>query len=171
MGISCKSCTSDEDLAEASLFLLKNKRSLHPSFTTMDTVSLIYSYITDGHLFQLLDSSNKLIGVWAYYHGTPERNFEDKEVIFMDIAILDKAYRGTRIFIQGLALFVNQVIADYPDVQEIRLAALSANTYICRLYSKIFNTSHKREGSIGEETVFSTNIDQIRSFIKKFVQV
>ncbi len=171
MKMLCRRCTSDEDLAKVSLFILKNKRSLHPSFTTMDTVSLIYSYITDGHLFQFTDTDNRVIGAWAYYHGTPELDFGDKEVIFVDIGIADKAYRGTRIFIQGLKFLVTQVIEDYPDVQEIRLAALSNNAYICKLYSKIFHLSHRRQGVVGEETVFSTRIDQLGSFLKKFDHV
>ena len=171
MTMYCKPCISDEDLANVSRFILNNKRSLHPSFTTLDTVALLYSYITNGHLIQVVDDNHGVIGAMAYYIGTPEEDFKDKEVVFADIAIADRSYRGSRLFIRGLKYFLNQILTDHPEVQEFRLAALSENEYICKLYAKFSNITHKREGSIGEETVFSAKIREIRSFIRKFVNV
>jgi hypothetical protein len=164
-------CTSDDDYAEASLFLLAHKRSLHPSFSTMDVVQLLYSYITDGHLVQVTDDNRRIVGLGAYYVGTPERDFADKEVAFVDVAIAHPEYRGTRVFLKGLAYMVACIRSDHPDVREMRLAALAENEYNCKLYAKFARFSYRREGSLGEELVFTTGIEEISAFLTSFYHV
>ncbi len=164
-------CISDDDYAAASLFLLANRRSLHPSFSTMDVVQLLYSYITDGHLVQVTDENRRIVGLGAYYVGTPEQDFADKEVAFVDVAIAHPEYRGTKVFLTGLTYMVSCIRSDHPDVREMRLAALAENEYNCRLYAKFARFSHMREGLSGEEKVFRTGIDEISAFLTKYYHV
>jgi hypothetical protein len=158
MTAQCIRCKHDEDIIKASLFLFEHKHDLHPSFTTMDMVALLYTYISEGHLLYAADADNQVIGAAAYYHGTPEHDFKDKEVALVDIAVFAKAYRGTRLFVRGLTYMVNQIINEHPEVMELRLAALSENVYVSKLYSKFTTSSYSCEGIIGEENVFSVNI-------------
>jgi ribosomal protein S18 acetylase RimI-like enzyme len=164
-------CTRDEDYAKVSLFLLANRRSLHPSFSTMDTIMMLYSYITDGHLIQVTDTDGRVIAMCAYYLGTPERDYVDQEVAFIDVAIVHPEHRGSRIFIVGLKYTFQSILAAHPEVREIRFAALSENKYVCKLYAKIAKFSHTREGSSGEETVFRAKVDEINAFLTKFYHV
>jgi hypothetical protein len=109
-----------------------------------------------------------IIAVAAYYHGTPEQNFEDKEVALIDITVMDRTYRGTRYFLQGFEEMIGYIERTHPEVKQLRLAALSENKYLCRLYSKFAVISSKREREIGEETVFSEDISRIRSSFSRF---
>ena len=171
MAIQCKRCETDEDFAKISLFLLEHKHDLHPSFRTMDVVSLVYSYMTEGNIVYVVDETGKVVGVSAYYHGTHEQEFRDKEVAFMDIAVSDRAHRGTRLFIKGLSFMVSQIKENLPEVREIRLAALSENEYICKLYAKFARPAYKREGAIGEETIFSTRLEELEAMITRLDKV
>jgi len=164
-------CTSDEQLAAVSSFMLEHKRSLHASYSTMDMVMTLYSYITDGHLIQVTDADGRVIGAAAYFIGTPEREYADQEVAFIDVAIAHPAYRGTRLFLAGLNYTVQSIREHHPQVSEIRLAALSDNVYVCKLYAKFATFYHNRDGSIGQETVFRAKIDEISTFLAKFYQV
>lgn len=168
MTTNCRRCTSDEDMAQVSLFILERKRDLHPSFSTLDIVGLLYSYFTQGHLLLALDSADRLIGVTAYYHGTTEEQFQDQEAAYVDIVIFDQAHRGTRLFMKGLRYLVGQIIEQHPQVREIKFAALQENDYLCRLYSKITSSSYIREGSIGTEIVFCANIHSLWTSLDKF---
>lgn len=169
--MQCTRCTSDEDFAKVSLFLLANKRSLHPSFSTMDAITMLYSYITDGHLIQVTNADGLVTAMCAYYLGTPEQDYADKEVAFIDVAIAHPEYRGSRLFLTGLKYTFQSILANHAEVREIRFAALSENKYVCKLYAKFATFSYRRDGAIGEEMVFRANIDEINAFLTKFYHV
>ncbi|UQZ81772.1 hypothetical protein SK3146_00928 [Paenibacillus konkukensis] len=171
MKIECMRCTTDEDFARASLFMLENRHDFHRSFTVVDAIGLLYSYTSQGHLIQVRDAGGRVIGVLAYYHGTPEKEFKDKEVAFADMAIADRAHRKTKLFVQGLRFWVNEIVNEHPEVEELRLAALQENGYLCRLYSKFSEMSYTREGALGPEIVFCVKVNKIMAILKKFDKV
>ncbi|MCD1258544.1 hypothetical protein B5M42_006820 [Paenibacillus athensensis] len=167
MTIFFRRCANDEELAKVSLFALANKREMHAALGTLDMVSQLVSYMTHGHLLYLADDEDQVVGIIAYYHGTPEQEFKNKEVAFVDAAILGQAYRGTRIFIRGLRYMVDAIIEAHPDVQELRFIAFAENTYLCRLYAKFSKISSTREGPFGKETVFSVKIHNLRATLNE----
>ncbi|KRF07192.1 hypothetical protein ASG89_17770 [Paenibacillus sp. Soil766] len=171
MKISYQKCVSDDDFAKASLFMLARKRDLHASYSTLDMVILIHSYVTQGNLITAKDDNNRVIGMVAYYFGTPEQEFQDKEIALVDIAIADKAYRGSRLFIQGLQYMVHEIMEGNPQVEEFRLAALAENDYLCRLYAKFTSTRFERDGTYGKEVVFCEKINILRDTLKKFTRI
>ncbi|WP_046233557.1 hypothetical protein [Paenibacillus algorifonticola] len=162
-----KQCENDEEYAKASLFLLKHRRDLHPAYTTMDTLSLLYSYLTEGQLVIGLDEQHQVNSISAYYYGTPEQDFQNKEVVFVDMVIVEQMHRGTRLFAEGLNFLVHKVLENRPEVQELSLAALSENKRLCRMYSKFVEEKYKREGALGEETVFGGEIRKIGTMLRK----
>ncbi|WP_284638132.1 hypothetical protein [Paenibacillus silviterrae] len=166
-----KRCVSDEALAAVSLFAIENRHELHPSFGTLDMVSLLCSHITQGHLIYITDADHRVFGMMTYYHGTPDKEFNDKEIAFVNFAIMDRAYRGTRLFAKGLYYMVELIIEAHPDVQELRFNALSENAYLCRLYSKFASATYTQESKLGEETVFCAKIHQLRSTLSRFFKV
>jgi len=168
MTLYCQMCESEDDFAQAGLFLLAHKRDLHPSFTTLEMVTLLYSYDTNGRLLFAADDSNRVVGIAAYYYGTPDREFQNKDVAWVDVVIFDKAYRGSRLFLQGLLYLVDRIVERHPEVQEVHLAALEDNAYLRRLYSKFATAGGVREGTHDREITFYVNINTIRTILEKF---
>lgn len=166
-----KRCIDDAALASASLFAIENRHELHPSFGTLDMVSLLCSHITQGHLIYILDTDNRVLGMMTYYHGTPDKEFEDTEVAFVNFAIMARAYRGTRLFAKALYYMVELIAEAHPDVRELRFHALSENTYLCRLYAKFARVSHTQDSPLGQETVFCVKIHQMKSTLTRFFRV
>jgi len=167
----CTRCESDEALAAVSLFAIENRRELHPSFGTLDMVSLLCSHITQGHVIYISDDDNRVLGMMTYYHGTPEKQFEDNDVAFVNFAIMDRAYRGSRLFAKGLYYMVELIAEAHPDVKELRFNALSENAYLCRLYAKFAAASFTQDSPLGEETVFCAKIHQLRATLSRFFKV
>ncbi len=166
-----KRCTSDEDLAEVGLFAVTYRHDLHPSYGTLDMVSLLCSHTAQGHVISITDSNRRVLGMMTYYHGTPEKDFEDKELAFVNFAIMHRAYRGTRLFAKGLYMMVELISEAHSEVQEIRFNALSANTYLCGLYSKFAIASYTQESPLGEETVFCAEIHRLKAILSRFFRV
>jgi hypothetical protein len=171
MTLSYLKCVSDDDFAKASLFMLAHKRDLHASYSTLEMVTLIYSYVTQGNLICAKDADNRVIGILAYYFGTPEQEFQDKDIALVDMAIADRGYRGSRLFVQGLQYMVNEIIEVHPEVQELRLAALAENDYLRRLYAKFTSTRFERDGTHGKEVVFCEKINNLRVTLTKFTRI
>ncbi len=164
-------CVTDDDLAAASLFMLEQRHELHPSITVMDTLTLLCDYMTHGHLMMSVNDRQAVIGISAYFLGTREKQFEDKEVVFIDVGVFSKAYRSGRQFYLGFSFMVDQIISEHPDVKELRLAALTDNRYLLRLYSKLAAPLHERESALGPETVFGAPINEISTTLKRYNQL
>ncbi len=156
-------CESDEDFAAASLFLLENRQDLHPSFTTMDTVSLLYAYITEGYLHIGVDEDGQVVGTAAYYHGTQDKQFSDKQLACIDMVVLARKRRGGRLFLNSLRYMVGAIMTTHSEVEDLHFAALQENTYLCKLYAKFSKQVGIREGRNGHELIFSDNIRDIAS--------
>lgn len=164
----CKRCETDQHKAEISLFLLKNRRDFHPSFTVQDMVSLTYSYMTEGHVICTVDEQDQVLGVCAYYIGTREQEFKDKERAFLDLGLSARSVRGTRVFIQGLVYLVDQLAEQHPDVEEVCFNARSDNRYLTRMYAKFARVTGTKEGPRGEETRFAEKLPVMRAKLEKF---
>ncbi|MCI3918856.1 hypothetical protein MO973_01245 [Paenibacillus sp. TRM 82003] len=171
MNVTYASCVADDDFAKASLFMLERKYDLHPSFTTLQMVALIYGYITQGTIFRGELPDGRTISIAAYYQGTPERDFVDKDVVLIDVAILDRPYRGTRSFLHGLDQLIESIRCRHPEVQEVRFSARSANEYLYKLYSKFATFAYSRDGDSGEESVFSANITHLGDMLARYRRV
>ncbi|UQZ35394.1 hypothetical protein C2I18_18830 [Paenibacillus sp. PK3_47] len=168
MTTTCARCTTDEDYAKVSSFLIERRHDLHLSYMTMDMVTLLYNYITEGHLLQITNDEGDVLAAGAYYHGTPEHNFLDKGTVLVDFTVFDQAVRGTRLFLKGLKYLVEAIRAAHPEVQEIRMAAFADNVYVCNLYAKFNTSSYTRQGEIGEEIIFCSDLDSLWTRLQKF---
>ncbi|WP_438447013.1 GNAT family N-acetyltransferase [Gorillibacterium sp. sgz5001074] len=171
MAIRVSGCTTDEELARVSRFMLKHKRELHPAFTTMEMVDLLYSYMTHGRLICATEDDGRIVGAAAYYQGTPQQEFEDREVALVDVAIADRDYRGSRLFVKGLQYMTARILEEFPEVREFQIAAMAENVYLCRLYAKFTSSRHPREGLYGQEIVFSENIFKLNTILKRYDKV
>lgn len=173
MALVCSVCDREEQLAEIGRFIFQHKKQLHPSYATLDTLSVIYSYVTEGHIIQVTDEENRIAGMTAFYHGTKENGFQDKDIIFIDIAIAstEVRQRASRVFVMGLAYLLEQVAERFPEAKRIRLVALSDNRYVCKLYSKFVRPVATRPGERGEETVFEEEITRVGDYLRKLGRV
>ncbi len=162
-------CETDQAFSEASRFILDRKRDLHLSFSTVGMTAIIYRYITEGKLYLAKETAEgPVMSVTAYFHGTPESDYADKDVILVDMVIADKAYRGSRHFAAGFATFLDHLLATYPEAETMQVVALTDNAYLCRLYAKFMTVSGVREGDVGQETIFTGRILQIRGTLAKY---
>lgn len=168
--LQCALCASDDDFAQAGLFLLRHMRDVHPSFSTLDTVALLYQYITEGRIVLVRDGG-ETVGLGAYYHGTREADVENKAVALIDLALSARAYRGSRVFVEGFGFTVRTIAERHPEVREIRLAAQSANRYLNRLYAKFAAPCGTRNGAWGEETLYAGSVADIASMLSRWNRV
>ncbi|WP_217593225.1 hypothetical protein [Cohnella sp. GbtcB17] len=168
--LQCAVCATDDDFAQATLFLLEHMRDVHPSFSVLDSVTLAYQYITEGSIV-LVREGGQAVGLGAYYHGTREQAFNDKDVALIDLALAVRSHRGTRVFLDGFGFTIRSIAERHPEVREVRLAAQSDNQYLNRLYAKFVRPYGVRDGVLGAETLYAGDIEHILSMLGKWNRV
>ena len=171
MNVIFQPCETDDDFAKVSLFLLERKQDVNPSLTTAAMVESLCQYMTHGHLHYGAAEDGRIAGAIAYYHGTPEREFADVEVAYIDVVVLDESRRGTKMFFRILKYLDGWIRQRHPEAVEARFSALADNRYLCGLYAKLTTTRELRESPHGEIAVFSGKITQIEDTLRKYDRV
>lgn len=130
-------------------------------------VTLLYGYMSDGQLHYGMDDDGRIVGASGFYIEPPEEGVRDRGSVLIDVGIIDKNRRGTRLFLKGMQYMIGHISENHPEVEVVRLCALSDNPYLCRLYAKFAGFEGTREGSVGQESVFSGEIRQIRYILNR----
>ncbi|WP_372635910.1 GNAT family N-acetyltransferase [Cohnella sp.] len=167
MTIRFRGCVEDDDFAQVSLYMVEHRRDLHPSLCTIDMVTILYGYMSDGHLHYGVDEDGRIVGASGFYIQPSEEGVRDRASVLIDVGIVDKERRGTRLFLRGMRHMIDYVSDHYPEVEVVRLCALSDNPYLCKLYAKIAPFEGTREGSVGQESMFSGEIHRIRYILNR----
>ncbi|MBB6635260.1 hypothetical protein [Cohnella thailandensis] len=168
MAIRYSLCVTDDDFARASLFILDNRRDLHPAYDVLSTVSMLYQSIAEGHLVKAENEAGQLIGLSIYQLRKRMDEKGERTVAFAGIAAADRNYRGSRIFVGGLKYMTSTIKEKHPEAAEFELAAFSDNRYLCELYSKFARKVGTEEHELGEMSIYRATIDEIRTRMKAF---
>ena len=167
MAVTFTRCVEDNDYAKVALFMVERRRDLHPSLCTIDMVTLMYGYMADGQLHYGMDEDGQVVGASGLYFEESEKDARARNTALLDICIVDKERRGSRVFARGLQYMINYLSEYHPEVEVVRLCALSDNSYLCKLYAKFARFEGTRKGSVGQESVFSEEIHQIRYILNR----
>lgn len=167
MGTEIKYCSNESELAAGCLFLFERKRDLHPSILTTDMLAILYEYATRGHMVLAIDNG-QVAAAAVYYLGTPEREFADTDTALIDIAIIDKPRRKTRLFARGLHQLVRHIADAHPHVRRLQLAALKENRYLCAMYKKFTSTCNEFDSELGPKLMFGGDLADISASLARY---
>jgi len=157
-------CTTDDDFAKTSIFYLEHRLDLRRDLDTIEAVTALHGYITNGHLVQITDDLRNIVGVVGYYYGTPEKEFEDKHIVLIEAAILARKNRKTAAFVRGFQQLVDTIRLEASDVRLFQFNVSADNHYLLKLYSK-FAEPISTEGSFHR---YSVEIERLKEFLDRF---
>ncbi|MDF2960429.1 MAG: hypothetical protein K0S39_2164 [Paenibacillus sp.] len=164
-------CSCDEDYAQSALFFIRNRYDLDQGYTLLDTVTAVYSYLSHGKIINIKnESSGEVIGICAYYYGTPEFDFDDTHTVFVDNVIVARKYRSTGLFVQGFQYLIEQIKQEDKPVEQFQFAALSANGYLRRLYPKFAKHISTVDDGYETKDLYSANLKELKAFISRFIK-
>ncbi len=120
----------DEQAVVDFLFSVKEDLALADRTAAAKVVSLAFDR---GGIFAGYDQGG-IKAMLGYFLGEPDRDFANKEVIFMYVAAIARPYRLTRAFHKGLT----QALRDFQAMgcRGIRLQARKADPYTNKLYGR-----------------------------------
>lgn len=156
-------CKTDEHYEKYARFMIEHRRDLY--LNTKELIRILCDQLGEGRLFVALNDEDKVVGTGCYYIGTPDKNFEDKDIVLIDTTIMLKEYRASFLFLKGLKTVVNDILQTACTVKEVNILVREQDSYLQRLYGKFaINTGIKRKDLL----VFNTTLDELLHYVMKF---
>lgn len=158
-------CVKDADYARFTRFYLQRSKDLDGEYLLHDALLNLVQTLPHFHIMLFDNDEGELIGFIQYQYD--ERD-SAAVVLTIEAAILAPAYRGSRVFFEGLRDFLRQITQEKPAVKRIQFYALSDNRYINRLYSKFATLSGNRQSSHRDvpENRYVQDIEKLRKYFR-----
>lgn len=168
MAITFKRCETEDEQARVSLFVLERRRDIDRAFETLNAVTMLYGYLTQGEVHYGADEDGRVVGALGLYLGTPESDFTDRHVAYVDMIVLDPARAGTRTFLNFLSWMAAYMRETHPETTHATFVAQTGNAYLCRLYAKLASPIGTRDDANGQVTIFSAEISRIGDILSQY---
>lgn len=101
-------------------FLLARYDELNLPYSFPVSLSYLASpLLMGGTAILCYDRKDELCGALSYIHGTGEHNYEDRDIIQIQVAYLADSCRSTRRFYEGLRFLTKHLAGQEENIQEI----------------------------------------------------
>lgn len=168
MAITYKRCETEDEQARTSLFVLSRRRDIDRGFVALNAVTMLYGYMTQGELHYGADETGRIVGALGMYLGTPESNFADRHVAYVDMIVLDPGRTGTRTFLNFLSRMAVYMREAHPEATHAKFIAQTGNAYLRKLYGKLAEPIGTREDENGQVTIYFAKISHIGDVLSRY---
>ena len=156
-------CKTDEHYEKYARFMIEHRRDFY--LDAKELIRILCDQLGEGRLFLAVNNEDKVVGTGCYYIGTPDNNFEDKEIVLLDTTIMLKEYRASFLFLKGLKSVVNDILQTASKVKEVKILVREQDSYLQRLYGKFAtNIGINRKDLL----VFNTTLEDLLHYVMKF---
>lgn len=157
----------DSMALEQFLFTQREELFLPDRLAVKKVVDLVFD---KGGFVAGFDSNNQVQAMFGFFFGDPSEGFENKDLMFIYVAAISKAFRLSRTFLQGITSIMQEGIR--LKIDQFRMQASINDRYLNRLYSKFSNPIGQSKTLRGYPViVYQGNIDDVFSKIGPSIQV
>ena len=134
-------------------FLLENYEQLQLPYAFPVALSYIVSPILMTHeSFLCFNDDDEVVGAFGCIYGTGEKEYEDTDIVQIQVIFLADQYRGTLLFARALHFFTEYLEQLDREVKELRFWA-PADASLHKLFAKIATKTafaHTEHGMLDE---------------------
>ncbi|WP_312108502.1 hypothetical protein [Brevibacillus reuszeri] len=146
-------CASEYYQQKYVEFLLGNYEHLQLPYAFPVALSYIVSPILMTHeSFLCFNDDDDVVGAFGCIYGTGEKEYEDTEIVQIQVIFLAEPYRGTLLFARALHFFTEYLEQLDREVKELRFWA-TAEPSFQKLFVKVAArtaTAHTEHGMLDE---------------------
>jgi radical SAM superfamily enzyme YgiQ (UPF0313 family) len=157
----------DHNYEKFTLYILENRKELHPQFTTPMTFYLLGTQSFYGECLIAIDSNQQVVGALGYIYGTPEGDFEDQHVVRINMVHIAEHYRGSSLFYNGLKHFINKLNTTAKKITEVQFFIPKENVSLQRLCLKFSKKIRESTSSFGSEILYSADFHELCKYVRK----
>lgn len=166
MLVQFRSCNSDLDYAQFTLFFLQNRHAFSPSFSLADSLIHLLGFLSDSQVILIEEGSTKVIGWGHYQFMNAEREAApDGETAFIHSVFVSLDYRSSRVFLWGFRYLAEQIQAVNHQARYVEFCARCEDDYLNRLYSKFAQVVGEQEGHFGQENIYRVELSRLVAYL------
>ncbi|QCT03704.1 hypothetical protein E6C60_2993 [Paenibacillus algicola] len=146
-------------------FLLSRYEDLNLKYSFSAALGYLASpLLMAGTAMLCYDEEDQICGAFSYIHGTGEHDYQDRHMIQIQAAYLDKAYRVSRWFVEGLRFLAEHLHDQEEEVTDIQFWA-PGDARSQRLFSK-FAVPLKVEGApSGDMEGYRVTVEELFDYL------
>lgn len=161
-------CEKDADFARSMVFLLNTRRTADPGLRTANAYAAMLRIVTYGTLLCFEDRQGELIGIVGYTMGSPQQEYEDREVAYVEYCLTPVSRHGTLFFLRGLRVLVSTIRERQPEAVFLSLAAEEHNHRNNRLYNKFVKRSGIDENPGMNLNLYMAPLESVIKYVQRF---
>lgn len=167
MFITLKRCIDDQEYGQFIRFFLKYREQMTPPYPLSYAIQVLAQQVQNGHIIIGLDENEEVMGSLAYYYGTPEQNFEDKQNVHIEVLLIKEEFQRSTAFINGFDYFIQEIENSGCNVEQVLFYAFKESAYLRRLYSKFAKKVSEREAHLGILDVYAVSFKEFSEFTNR----
>lgn len=148
--------------------LLANYESLNLPYSFPVSFNFIASplLMEDSAAILCLDDDGEAIGAMGYIRGTGEGDYEDRDVIQVQVAFLLETYRSTMAFAHGLRFLANHLEEEAEETSEL-VFWTPQDAYLARLFGKFAERTSVQGTAAGDLYAYRATTGQLKAFLTR----
>lgn len=168
LNITLKKCSEDLEYEQFIRFFLKYRNQMTPAYPLSYAIQVLAEQVQNGHIIIGLDESGEVMGSLAYYYGTPDQDYVDKQNILIEVLLIKEEFQRSTAFIQGFDFFVQEIESSGGSIEHVLFYAHKESAYLRRLYSKFAKKVSEREAHLGIVDVYAVSFKEFSRFTRGF---
>lgn len=120
----------------------------------------------DSAAFLCLDDDGEAIGAFGYIRGTGEGDYEDRDVLQVQVAFLLEPHRRTMAFVHGLQFLMNHIGEEAEEVAELRFWS-PQDAYLARLFGKFAGRTSVQGTATGDLYAYRATTGQLKAYLAR----
>lgn len=161
-------CEQDIDFRRCMSFMVKTKRTADPELRTVDAYAAMLRVLTYGTLIRVEDEQAAVIAIVGYTIGSPQQDYTDHDVAYVEYCLASPSRHGSRLFLQGLRMLVMTIQERHPEVVHLALAATEHHPRNNRLYAKFAELSGRDEIAEVNLNLYTATLESVRKYTERF---
>ncbi len=149
-------------------FLLEHYENLNLPYSFPVSFTFMASPLLMEHsaVILCLDDDGEAAGAISYIRGTGEGNYENLEVLQVQVAYLIEPIRRTTAFLHGLRFLANYMEEEAGDVRELVFWS-SRDAYLSRLFGKFAAVTSVEGTHAGTLLAYRTTREQLQAYLAR----
>ncbi|MDF2835053.1 MAG: hypothetical protein K0Q63_693, partial [Paenibacillus sp.] len=150
-------------------FLLEHYESLNMPYPFPISFNFIASplLMEKSAVILCLDDDGEAVGAFSYIRGTGESNYENHDVLQVQVAYLVEALRGTVAFLHGLQFLSDYLEEEAGEVTELVFWS-SPDAYLARLFGKFAERTSVQGTAAGDLFAYRATPGQLKAYLARF---
>lgn len=149
-------------------FLLEHHGELNLPYSFAMKLSFIASPLVLGKALMIFNEEPyEMIGTAGFVYGTSAHDYEDRHICQVEVAFIQKAYRQTSVFAQGLRELVRVIKADNEAVQQVQFWTPVDQPDLDRLLGRFTLLPHATKSIVNNMAFYTIPFDELESYCNR----